>query len=204
MARDLRLVNHPKHLCVFRLTLLFLLLAGPVSAQDSAPATAPPALAPPVLTPVAKTAADTVRAIHRLYAKRRRVGGILTVGAIGADIALAAVSAANENQGTSSSGGSGYGYFSGSRPLFQLGFGGFAAIYGIVAAPVIGVGIQQLIAYGPRREAKTVAAYETTHRLPRKIQRQLRKHLEPIQIGGHASSGIRLSKHDRSFYRLFG
>ncbi|OGX82213.1 hypothetical protein BEN47_18680 [Hymenobacter lapidarius] len=160
---------------MFRFSLLFLLLAGPASAQDSALATAAPA--PPVLTPIARTASDTVRAIHRLYAKRRRVGDILTIGAAGADLALAAVSAANENKGTSSSGGSGYGNLSGNRPLFQLGFGGFAAIYGIVAAPVMGVGIQQLIAYGPRREARTIEAYEATHRLPRKIQRQLRKHL---------------------------
>ncbi|MBF9236993.1 hypothetical protein I2I05_06255 [Hymenobacter sp. BT683] len=130
------------------------------------------------------TAADTVQAIRRLFAKRQRVGNILTIGAVGADLALAGVSAAYESKGSQSGGGGGI--IGGNRPLFELGFGGFALVYGVVAAPVMGVGIQQLIAYGPRREAKVVAAYEANHRLPSKIQHQLRKHLLK---GNAAASG---------------
>jgi hypothetical protein len=161
---------------MFRHPLLLLLLAGSASAQTpaSAPILADNALAvAPALARL--TAADTVRAIHHLFAKRRRVGGVLTAGAVAADFALAGVSAANENTGHSS-GGSGFG-IPGNGPLLQFGFGGFALIYGIMAAPVMGVGIQQLIAYGPRREAKIVGEYETHRKLPAKIRRQLRKHL---------------------------
>jgi hypothetical protein len=42
----------------------------------------------------------------------------------------------------------------------------------------MGVGIQQLIAYGPKREAKVLAAYEGSHKLPKKITRQLCKHFK--------------------------
>jgi hypothetical protein len=122
------------------------------------------------------TSADTVQAIHRIYVKHRRVGSFLTVGALAADFALAGVSAANENTGRSS-GGSGFGIPGNNGPLLNFGFGGFALIYGIVAAPVMGVGIQQLIAFGPRHEAKVIAKYEATGQLPNKISRRLRKNL---------------------------
>lgn len=162
---------------MLRSTLLLLLLAGPVSAQTATVAT--PALVQPAqLAPAAAhTAADTVQALRRLFARHRRVGTILTMGAIAADLTLAGISAANENKGQTSGGGSGYGNFVGNRPLLEFGFGGFAVIYGVVAAPVMGVGIQQLIAYGPKRKARIVAAFETTHKLPAKTRRQLRKYL---------------------------
>ena len=161
---------------MLRSTFLLLLLAGSVSAQTvaTAPASAQPVQVAPAAT---RTAADTLQALHHLFAKRRRVGSYLTIGAVAADMTLAGISAANENNGRTSGGGSGYGNFVGNGPLLQFGFGGFAVIYGVLAAPVMGVGIQQLIAYGPRREAKIVAAFEATHKLPAKIGRQLRRHL---------------------------
>jgi len=160
---------------MFRFTFLLLLLAGSVSAQTaaSAPASAQPVQAAPAAT---RNAADTSQALHHLFAKRRRVGSFLTIGAVAADLTLAGISAANENNGRTSGGGS-YGSFVGNEPLLQFGFGGFAVLYGVLVAPFMGVGIQQLIAYGPKREAKIVAAFETTHRLPAKIGRQLHKHL---------------------------
>lgn len=121
------------------------------------------------------TAADTVRAIHRIYAKHRRVGGFIAGGALAADLALAGISAADENS-SRTNGGSGYGSF-GSGGLLHFGFGGFAVIYGIFAAPVMAIGIQQLIAYGPKHEAKVIAEYEASRRLPAKISRRIRKNL---------------------------
>jgi len=153
---------------MFRHTLLLLLLAGSASAQ-----TAPDlALAPVAAAPARYTAADTVRAVHRLFAKRRKLGSILTVGAVGADLALAGVSAAAED--THKSSGGGYGW---SAAGLQFSFGDFAIIYGVIAAPVMGVGIQQLIAYGPKREAKVLNQYNATGMLPAKIKRQLRRQL---------------------------
>ncbi|UOQ97362.1 hypothetical protein MUN81_19260 [Hymenobacter sp. 5317J-9] len=162
---------------MFRHTLLLALFAASASAQtlpststaaDSALTVAP--------APAGRTAADTVRALHRLFAKRRKVGNVLTIGAVAADLTAAGVSAAAEerSQRTASTGSSGYGW--GPGP-FTIGFGGYAVIYGVIAAPVMGVGIQQLIAYGPKREAKIVAQYEANRQLPAKIRRQLRPYL---------------------------
>lgn len=156
---------------MFRTVLFLLLATGSVSAQAISTAPAAP-LTAAVAAPAPRTSADTVRAIHKLFAKHRRVGGLLTVGAVGTHLALAGISAANEAAPASSGGAYGWGIGS-----FRIGFGGFALIYGVVAAPIVGVGIQQLIAYSPRREAKVLAAYETNQQLPAKIKRQLRKHL---------------------------
>ncbi|HEX8328662.1 MAG TPA: hypothetical protein VF629_14055 [Hymenobacter sp.] len=168
---------------MLRPTLLFVLLAGSASAQtlasitplpESVAATAPAPPAPTQAAPAAiRTAADTVQAIHRLFARRRKAGSIFIVGAVGADLALAGVSSAAESK-PQSTGSGGYGWKPGT---IHFGFGGFAVIYGVLAAPVMGVGIQQLIAYGPKREAKVVAAYETAGKLPAKIKRQLRGYL---------------------------
>jgi hypothetical protein len=157
---------------MLHLSLLPLLLAGSASAQPTLTLPVAPGTSQTVAA-ARPTAADTVQAIHRLFAKRRRVGSRLTVGALGADLVLAGVSAALESTPKSSGGAYGLGI-----GAFTIGFGGFAIIYGVVAAPVVGVGIQQLIAYRPRREARILAAYETDHRLPAKIGRQLRKHLQ--------------------------
>jgi hypothetical protein len=157
---------------MFRTTCFLLLLATPVAAQ--APL-APDAQGPPA---AARTAADTLQAIHRLYARHRHIGAAFTLGALAADLTLAGISSAQERRDERhASGGSGYGNFMGSGPLLHFGFGGFAVIYGVVAAPVAGVGIQQLITYGPKREAKVLAQYEETHTLPKRIARKLRRYL---------------------------
>ena len=154
---------------MLRLTFLLLMFTGSVSAQTADTSATPAANA---MAPARHTATDTVRALHRLFAKRRKVGGILTVGAIGAHLAASGVSAAAE--GAPQSSGGAYGLGMGS---FNFGFGGFAVIYGVVAAPVVGVGIQQLITYSPRREARIIAAYEADGHLSAKHRRQVRKFL---------------------------
>jgi hypothetical protein len=156
---------------MLRHAFFLLLLAGPVSAQSvTTNLASTDAIQAP--GPARFTAADTVKAIHRIYAKHRRIGNVMTIGAIGADLALAGVSAAAEGAPNHSNGG--YGWGGGG---IHFGFGGFAVIYGVIAAPVVGVGIQQLIAFGPKREAKIIARYEATGQLPAKISCRLRKNL---------------------------
>jgi len=158
---------------MFRHPLLLILLAGSASAQTLAPALVSPDSARAVaVLPAHFTAADTIQAIHRIYTKHRRVGSLLTVGALAADLTAAGVSAAAE--GAPKSSGGAYGWNPGG---ISFGFGGYAVIYGILAAPVMGVGIQQLIAFGPKREAKVIARYEATGKLPAKISWRLRKNL---------------------------
>lgn len=156
------------------LALLLFVFSGPAMAQTSPAAPAAPTTV--VAPPVPRTATDTVRALHRLFQRRRRTGGYLVGGAIVADLVLAGVSAATENKGATS-GGTGYGNFGSDGPLLQFGLGGFALLYGVALAPVAGVGIQQLIAYSPRREARVVARYQRTHELPARYQRRVRRHL---------------------------
>ena len=161
-------------------SLFFLLvLAGPAAAQAPLIAPTEPTSAPLLpAPPVARTAADTIQAIHRLYLRHRRFGTALTFGAIAADFAMAGISAAQETRDENrSSGGSGYGNFGGNEPLLHFGFGGFAIIYGIIAAPVAAVGIQQLITYGPRHEAKVLAQYKEMHTLPKRVSKKLRRYL---------------------------
>jgi len=160
------------------LAFLLCLLSGPVVAQTT-PAI-PPAPVAVGAPPTARTAADTVRALHRLFQRRRRTGGYLVSGAIAADLVLAGVSTVSENNEirNSSGGGGGYGNYGGSGPLLQFGMGGFALLWGVALAPVAGVGVQQLIAYSPRHEAKVIASYERTHQLPARWQRRVRKHLQ--------------------------
>lgn len=156
---------------MLRHAIFLLLLTGSVSAQSVSTATVS---ADTVLAtaPVRFTAADTVRAIHRIYTKHRRVGGFMTAGALTANIALAGVSAAAE--GAPKSSGGAYGWNPGG---IHFGFGGYAVIYGIIAAPIMGVGIQQLIAFGPKREARVIAHYQATGQLPKKISWRLHKNL---------------------------
>ena len=156
---------------MFRTALLLICLAGTASAQALPGSATPPAATPATLA--SPTAADTVQAIHQLFARHRRVGNILVLGAVAADLGAAGISAASEGP-TRSSGGGGYGWSPGS---FHVGFGGFAAIYGIMLAPVIGVGVEQLIAYGPKHEARVLADYGQNHRLSAKYNRKIRKFL---------------------------
>lgn len=159
---------------MLRSFLLLLLLTG--SAEAQTPVAATVASTPPPAT--TRTAADTVRAIHRLYARHRHIGAAFTAGAIAADLTLAGVSATQESRDEHhSSGGRGYGSIIGNEPLLHFGFGGFAIIYGILLSPVAVVGVEQLIAYGPKKEARVLTQYQETHILPKRVARKLRRYL---------------------------
>ncbi|WP_460500164.1 hypothetical protein [Hymenobacter agri] len=162
---------------MLRSFLFLLFLAGPAAAQTPlAPSVAATEL--PATPPASRTAADTARAIHRLYARHRHFGAALTAGAIVTDLTLAGISATEESRDEQKSpGGSGYGNFVGNGPLLHFGFGGFALIYGILVAPVAVVGVEQLIAYGPKHEAKVLNQYHDTHTLPKRVARKLRRYL---------------------------
>lgn len=165
---------------MLRPLFFLLLLAGPAAAQ--APLASPDAAAialPPTTPPTVRSAADTAQAIHRLYARHRHIGAAFTLGALAADLTLAGISSAQEarDERHASGGGGGYGNFGSSGPLLHFGFGGFAVIYAVVAAPVAAVGVEQLIAYGPKREAKVLAQYKELHTLPKHITRRLHRYL---------------------------
>jgi hypothetical protein len=168
--RVLRPVIHAFPMDMLRIILCLLAVAGPVSAQPTAAVSIPASRF---------VAADTVRAIHRLFARHRRTGGIVAASAVGAAVGAAGVLAATEDTNTSSgtSGGGGYGSLSGPA-LGPFGFGGFLFINTSIILPLIGYGLEQNIAYGTPREARLVATYEATHRLPANIRRKLRRQLQ--------------------------
>jgi hypothetical protein len=101
------------------------------------------------------------------------LGTIIVLGAVGADLALAGISAATEPT-PAHSGSSGFGL---SGPVGPHGFGAYAVLYAFLTLPVMGVGVAQQIGYATEREAKIVAAYETQHQLPASISRRLGRYL---------------------------
>jgi hypothetical protein len=165
---------------MLRPLFFLLLLAGPAAAQAPLASRDTAATALPASTPLTvRTATDTVQAIHRLYVRHRHIGAAFTLGALAADLTLAGISSAQEarDERHASGGGGGYGNFGGNGPLLHFGFGGFAVIYAVLAAPVAAVGVQQLIAYGPKHEAKVLAQFKDTHTLPKRVARKLRRYL---------------------------
>ncbi|RAK63816.1 hypothetical protein [Hymenobacter edaphi] len=145
---------------------LYLLLAGLLAsglasrAQTPAPAAAQAAAPTPQLAP----RADTVAALHRLFARRRRQ--FLVIGAGGAALSIGSSIVWSRVAVETRTGGSII------RPLFppetypiigvSVGIG-----FGIVGAALAGD-------FGPRREAETVRRYEAGHPLSAALRRRLR------------------------------
>ncbi|OON69814.1 hypothetical protein [Hymenobacter sp. CRA2] len=152
-----------------RIILLWtLFLSGPALAQQLPAAdNALPAVTRPSST------ADTAQAVHRLFVRHRRLGALLAGGAIAADLTLAGVATASQPDASSSSGG-GFGL---GGTTFRLGFGQHALVFGVLMAPIAGVGVQQLIAYRPERETQVLADHAAHGTLPARVRRQLRRYL---------------------------
>ena len=109
-----------------------------------------------------------------MFARHRRFGIVLTFGAVGADLALAGAAGAHNQSAASGAPGGGYGSLG---PALRFSFTDYAILYAIVAAPVMAVGIQQSIAFGPQHEAKVIANFQACHCLPAKVSRRLSKYL---------------------------
>jgi hypothetical protein len=134
------------------LLALLLLLASPTFAQGSAAA-----LASPVAAPAVTATPDTLAALHRLFAAKRKKLMPIVAGTLVADVAGVVIIGSTVDSG---------GYVDG-RAIGQA----FTVILGVVV-----VGAEVLFytsAYGKTKEQRAVAAFEA-HRLPRHLKRQLK------------------------------
>jgi hypothetical protein len=137
---------------MFRLLLSLVLLVG---FSTLAPAQSSASVQPEA-GPVLLTTADTVRALHYLFAQKRRVGGWL-VGGSAAGTAVASFAAGATYQGG-----------------FLEPDAGFVAIVGILAtSPAWVSGLIKLDRFSRQRERAVLATYERTQQLPPYVRRRL-------------------------------
>jgi hypothetical protein len=145
------------------LLLLLLTISGQVIGQEMRPATQPdPAIAAQAMAPNA----DTVAAIHRLFAAKRKVlvpvvGGTVLVAVAGAVVALSAP--------RPSSGGSGYGSLGPALDSNAIAATGI----GILSVPVVLLEVLCFGGWGQKHEQQAVEAWQQ-HRLPSYITRRLK------------------------------
>ena len=134
------------------LLVALLLASGPAAAQALLPAAPLPAATGPTVS-----APDTVAALHRLYAAKRRKLLPIVAGTVAADaIGIAVVGATVQNRGLLD-----------GRDILQ----GLVGALGVIA-----VGTEVLFytgSYGRKKEERAVAAYQA-HQLPRHLKRQLK------------------------------
>lgn len=165
ILRELAATGHVPGSVSRRLRGKFMPIHG--SASDYNPLTAKD-IAPPsttTLTPAQvqdNARADTLRAIARLFERRRRGGKVWTY--VGVSGALALVRALTSN---SSDGGS-------------VDGGGVAVLTGGFVVLPVAVGIANLSAYNETHEEEVERTYRSGQPLPKKIRQRLkRKDLEP-------------------------
>lgn len=147
------------------LWLLALLAAAPALAQT----TPPPTDAARVTTPTTG-AADTIAALHRLFAARRKLRTVITSG-LAVSTALGFALAATPAPIPHSPG------FGGG---LNISTGNIIGVGTIVASvPALGVELLYLHRYSRRREAEAVAAFQT-HQLTQRLRRRLKpKYFRP-------------------------
>jgi peptidoglycan/LPS O-acetylase OafA/YrhL len=137
-----------------RFLLVALLLASrPGFAQPRRPAARPDTLAMEPATP----APDTVAALHRLFAAKRKKLLPIVAGTVAADaLGIAVVGATVDSRG-----------WVDSRALGQ-------ALVGVLGVVAVGTEVLFYTAtYSRKKEQRAVAAYEA-HQLPRHLKRQLK------------------------------
>jgi hypothetical protein len=149
------------------LVVISLLLATTLSVYAQQPAT-PTA---PSVNPFASTAhADTVRAVHQLF-RKRRIGGIVwsAIGGAAAIQVLAASVSSSNSSGTYSSSGN---Y---SRSSNSSNAGGTAVGILVFGGIPAGIGIGKLSRFSSSHERAIIASYEQGQALPHYVKRRLRK-----------------------------
>lgn len=142
----------------FCTALTFSIFSG--QAQALPPVPAPP----PTLTAAPRTSSDTIRAISRLYARRRRGGhNWLYVSSIGV-LSLIRVLA--------SPGTSNYGGYTVKNEVD----GGAVALFGVgfLVAPAA-YGTSKLVRFSEKREREAIDRFSATHRLPAGMATHLRR-----------------------------
>ena len=124
-------------------------VAAPAALPTSAPSSAPSRLRPAAL--------DTVAALHRLFAAKRKKLVPIVAGTLAADVAGIAIIGATVEGG---------GYLDG-RVIGQ-------ALTGILGVATVSAEVLfYTTVYGKKKEARAVAALEA-HQLPRHLKRQLK------------------------------
>lgn len=139
-----------------------ILLVSALSGAAQTPLPAATSTAAP--TTVTLTSSDTIRAISRLYARRRRGGrNWLYVSSTGM-LSLVRVLV---NPGTSNYGG---------YTVRNEVDGGAAALFGVGFLVAPGAfGVSKLVRFSERREQEVISNFTTTHRLPANIAYRLRR-----------------------------
>lgn len=158
--------------CIFRLTyptdmlrllFLLLLLSGPLCGQ-TLPDSSRTSGIPPVYAPPQRTAADTVRALHRLFSNRR-TGGALLIALGGITLFVTPLAFAAADDPSAKKHGS-LGAFVGGA---QVGF--------VLATPIVALGIYKVSRSSKAKEEQIIYYYTEKHVLPQKIKRKLRPEL---------------------------
>jgi hypothetical protein len=150
---------------MFRSLLPFLFvifsLAAHAQTTDPAPASALPALAEPQLSAGRQ---DTLRAVGKLYAKRR-LGGKIWLGVAGGGLLAVVRAAANPTTTT----------VNGVRTSTETNGSAIATVAGLfVGFPAL-VGIKKLVSFSEANQTVVEEAYRSGRPLPRKISRRLSK-----------------------------
>ncbi|WP_125932557.1 hypothetical protein [Hymenobacter glacialis] len=152
---------------MLRILCLLLFLSGPLCGQTLSDSTRISQL-PPIYTPPARTLADTVAALHRVFANRR-AGGVLTTALGGITLFLTPLVVASADDPSNKKHGS-------------LGAFVFGAQLGLaIATPIMAYGIYQLSRGAKAKEEQVIFQYTQVRTLPRKLAKRLRpEHFIPV------------------------
>jgi hypothetical protein len=115
---------------------------------------------PPVLGAAPNTAADTVQALHRLFANQR-TGGRLLTGLGGVALFATPYITVSADDPTTKKHGSLGALVSGTMLGLAIG------------VPLVTLGLIQTSDNSKRQEAEIISQYTATHTLPKKIKRKL-------------------------------
>lgn len=127
----------------------------PLSAPDIRPLAVALALTPAQVAEAAR--ADTLRAINRLFARRRRGGKVWNYLGLSGTLALARALTSSSGNGNRVDGGS------------------IAILVGAFVVAPVAIGVVNLAAYNETHEAEIESSYRSGKPLPKRIQQRIKK-----------------------------
>jgi len=151
----------------FFLLLALLLAGGPAAAQAPRPAIQPDSIRASLTTTAA--APDTVAALHRLFAGKRRTRDLIIAG-LGLGL-VTGIAVSNSTPDTGHHGSTGYGSLS-TGPIFSA-TDAFLLLYAIPAVPLVVADFFFFAPYGRKREQQAIADFQA-HQLPRHLKHRLK------------------------------
>jgi hypothetical protein len=167
VLRELAATGHLPTSVARRLRGNFRPIRGAASDYDplSAPGIRPPTVAV-ALTPAqvaAAARADTLRAINRMFARRRKGGRTWNYLGLSGTLALARLLASSDSNRNNADGGS------------------IAIIAGAFIAAPVAIGVVNLTTYNEAHETEIENSYSSGKPLPRKIRQRIKKkYLQPL------------------------